>query len=186
MSDFSLVNHFLVAMPGLADPNFHQTVTLICVHNEEGAMGLVINRPTDLRLQQVLEQMDLASSNTAVNNQTVYEGGPVQRDHGFILHRPDTQWNSTLNVSESLAVSTSRDVLEAISHGEGPAMTLVTLGYAGWGAGQLEEEINSNSWLTVPVNNAIIFDLPAESRWRAAVTELGIDPASLMSEAGHA
>jgi putative transcriptional regulator len=186
MSTLNLANHFLVAMPSLEDPNFKETVTLICLHGKEGAMGIVINRPLDLQLGAVLEQMQITSSRNEVNQQPVFEGGPVYRDHGFILHRPAGAWGSTIPVSSRLAISTSKDILEAISDGRGPEASLVALGYAGWGAGQLEDEIAANAWLSVAADESIIFELPPELRWRAALTKLGCDPVNIVHSAGHA
>ncbi len=173
-------------MPKLADPNFSQTVTLICEHNAEGALGIVINRPTDLRLRELLSHLGLTTSAETIGNELIYAGGPVQLDHGFVLHQPLGQWEATLSINEHLGLTTSRDILAAIAAGKGPKKSLVTLGYAGWGPGQLEQEIADNAWLTVPHDLNIVFDLPAERRWHTAATKLGIDLNLLAGDAGHA
>lgn len=186
MERFNLTNQFLIAMPTLADPNFVKTVTFICAHNEEGAMGLVINRPLDLELGEVLSQMDLPSDDPQISAQPVYLGGPVHTDRGFVIHRPAREWNSTIAVAPEIAVSTSRDILEAISQGTGPADMLVALGYAGWGAGQLEQEIAQNAWLSGPADLDIIFLTPAAQRWQRAADLIGIDLQSISHDVGHA
>lgn len=181
-----LRNHFLIAMPTLEDPNFFHTVTYICEHNAEGALGIVINRPTDITLGEMLEQLSITPEpqlNTTVN---IYEGGPVQPEHGFLLHSPLGQWSATLPVTEQVALTTSKDVLEAIARGAGPERYLVALGYAGWGPGQLEEEMAANAWLSGPATPEILFDTPAEKRWEAAAALLGVDLRLLSNETGHA
>ena len=182
----SLANHFLIAMPSLADPNFARSVTLICEHSEEGAMGIVINRLTDLRLRDILEQLDIKAKKPATAESAIYLGGPVQNNRGFVLHEPIGNWESTLSVTDMLGVSTSRDILEAIAHNRGPDKYLIALGYAGWGAGQLEREITENSWLSGPASRDILFELPVEHRWKAAAQLMGIDLTTLSGEAGHA
>ena len=182
----SLANHFLIAMPNLRDPNFARSVTLICEHSSEGAMGIVINRSTDLCLADVLEQMDIDGGGSQRRDMPVYLGGPVQNNRGFVLHEPLGKWESTLAVTQSLGVSTSRDILLALAENRGPQRCLLALGYAGWSAGQLEHEIGENTWLSGPADNQILFDTPAEARWGAAVKHLGVDLAALSSEAGHA
>ena len=186
MKSLDLTNHFLIAMPNLMDPNFHKSVTLICAHNEEGAMGIIINRPTNILLGEVLAQMEIVSPDPRINNLTVYEGGPVQRDRGFIIYRPLSQWESTIKVGNNYGVATSRDILQAMCHSRGPEDTLITLGYAGWGAGQLERELAENVWLSSPAEETILFEVPAQDRWRTAVSLLGIEIEHLSSEAGHA
>ncbi|HTT08352.1 MAG TPA: YqgE/AlgH family protein [Gammaproteobacteria bacterium] len=186
MEALNLTNQFLIAMPTLADPNFSQTVTYICAHSEEGAMGIVINRPMNIALGEVFSQMKMATADPQINSRLVFNGGPVQPDRGFVLHRPMGTWSSNLQVSTEIGVATSRDILEAISKGEGPADALVALGYAGWGAGQLEREMLDNSWLSAPANQDILFRLSPEDRWQAAVALLGIRADSLSTEAGHA
>ena len=181
-----LTNQFLIAMPTLDDPNFARTVTYVCAHNEGGAMGIVISRPLKLELGEVLSQMQLETADPAVSSQIVYQGGPVHRDRGFIIHRPALDFGSTIKVSEDLAISTSREILNAISRGEGPADTLVALGYAGWGAGQLEQEIKQNAWLSGPACLDVIFHAPAERRWEQAAARMGVDLGLLSSDVGHA
>lgn len=186
MSGASLTNHFLIAMPTLADPNFSRTVTYICEHNEDGAMGIVINRPSDLRLGELLDHLECEGENAAASSRPVYLGGPVQRDRGFVLHRPGGDWDSSLQIAEGISVTTSKDILEAIAQARGPEAYLVALGYAGWGAGQLEAEMAENSWLSGPADPAVIFEREATERWRAAAALLGVDLALLSSQTGHA
>lgn len=181
-----LTNQFLIAMPTLDDPNFARTVTYVCAHNEDGAMGIVINRPLRLDLAEVLLQMEMEASDPRIGLQVVYQGGPVHRDRGFIIHSPALDFGSTIRVSDDIAVSTSREILSAMSRGEGPADTLVALGYAGWGAGQLEQEIQQNAWLNGPATADIIFHAPPEQRWERAAAHLGIDLGLLSSDIGHA
>lgn len=182
----SLKNQFLIAMPGLDDPNFARTVTYICEHGEHGAMGIVVNRPSDLQLVDVLEHMQIPPPAAGRGEQIVYLGGPVETERGFVLHTPTEEWDSTLAVTEEISITTSRDVLEAMARGAGPAKSLIALGYAGWGAGQLEDELQHNAWLSGPADLGILFDLPAEQRWEAAARLLGIDVRLLSTEAGHA
>ena len=186
MQAFNLTNHFLIAMPQLADPNFVRSVTYICVHNDEGAMGIVVNRPLDMALGEVLSQMALSPGTPEIAAQPVYLGGPVHTDRGFVLHRPASAWGLSLNVTQDVALSTSRDILEAMARGAGPSETLVALGYAGWGAGQLEAEMAQNAWLSGPADLDIVFKLPAESRWQSAASRLGVDLGMLSSDVGHA
>ncbi len=183
----SLANHFLIAMPNLADPNFSRTVTLICEHSRDGAMGLIINRPADLHLRQILQQMDIEDNETAPLGLPVHLGGPVQGNRGFVVHEPLGNWESTLPVSDTLGVSTSRDILVALAQNRGPRRSFLALGYAGWAPGQLEREIAENAWLSGPADRSILFDMPPEQRWGAAANLLGIiDLAALSEEAGHA
>lgn len=182
----SLTNHFLIAMPALKDPNFFHTVTYICQHNDEGALGVIINRPAEMALNEIFEQMEIAPSSKSIGDYPVCFGGPVQMERGFILHRAGSEWKSTLPVTETVSLTTSRDLLEAMAEGDGPESPLITLGYAGWAAGQLEQEILDNSWLSVPASESILFDLPFEARWKAAAGGLGIDLDLLSSETGHA
>jgi putative transcriptional regulator len=182
----SLTNHFLIAMPGLKDPNFSRTVTYICEHTEQGAMGIVINRPMEIRLGEVLEQLDIQPQADGVADAQVYLGGPVQTDRGFVIHTGPGDYDSTLSVTPDIRVTTSRDVLEAIAAGQGPEHRLVALGYAGWGGGQLEEELSANAWLSGPADDNIMFRLSPAQRWLAAAQLLGIDLNLLSGEAGHA
>jgi len=186
MQSANLTNQFLIAMPGLADPNFYHTVTYICAHNEEGAMGIVINRPLELLLNEVLEQMNITSRNDLIAQMPVFQGGPVQADRGFVLHHPVRKWDYSIEICNTIGIATSRDILKAIANGEGPENSLVALGYAGWGAGQLEQEIKDNVWLNAPADTGIIFRTPTESRWGAAAALAGIDLDKLSSDVGHA
>jgi len=186
MADPYLTDHFLIAMPAMGDPNFDRTVTFICEHNEDGALGLVVNRPMDLALGEIFSQMSLECDDQATSTLPVLQGGPVQVERGFVIHGSEGEWNSTLAVSDAVSVTTSRDVLEAMAAGDGPEPALVAIGYAGWGAGQLEAEMAANAWLTVPANTEILFDIPFEKRWRAAAALIGIDLDLLSTEAGHA
>lgn len=186
MQSTNLTNHFLIAMPALADPNFQQTVTYICAHNEEGAMGIVVNRPLDLTLGEVFAQMDLTAANNTIDKKLVYQGGPVQTDRGFILHSPEQHWDSSIQISADISMTTSRDILEAIAADQGPQNTLVALGYAGWAAGQLEKEIADNAWLSGPAEADIMFVTPCEQRWQSAARLLGVDIQMLSSDIGHA
>jgi putative transcriptional regulator len=181
-----LNNQFLIAMPGMDDPNFAQTVTLVCEHSERGALGIIINRPLTMDLGEVFEQLGLDASQSHVSRQNVLLGGPVQTDRGFVLHSPGGGFESTLPVSEKLHLTTSRDILDALASGQGPERAIVALGYAGWEAGQLEDEMARNAWLTVPVDENLLFDVPAEDRWQAAGRLLGINLLHLSSDAGHA
>ena len=180
-----LSNHFLIAMPGLADPNFFHTVTYICEHDADGAMGIVINRPLDLNLADILTHMDIqATPETA--GLPVFQGGPVQTERGFVLHAPLGEWEATLPVSEQIGVTASQDVLAAIAAGKGPKRALIALGYAGWGAGQLERELAENAWLSGPATAEVLFDTPVEKRWASAAALLGVDLNLLSSDTGHA
>jgi len=182
----NLTNHFLIAMPNMVDPYFARSLTLVCEHSENGALGVVINRPIDMSLQTLFERLSLELSSRDLQEMPVYFGGPVQTDRGFVLHTPVGPWSSTLEVSSDVGMTTSRDILEAVGAGTGPKRLMVTLGYSGWAAGQLEHEIKQNAWLTVPAADQIIFDLPAEERLPAAMQLLGVSYASLSDEAGHA
>lgn len=182
----SLTNQFLIAMPTLEDPNFLRTVTYICEHTEHGALGIVINRPLDITLGTVLEHMDITGARLDVTEEPVYLGGPVQPERGFVLHTPAGEWGSTVAVTETLAVTTSRDILEAIAQNRGPKQYFIALGYAGWGPGQLEIEMGQNAWLNGPSSPAILFDTPAELRWEAAAALMGVNLSLLSTTAGHA
>ena len=185
-----LADHFLIAMPSMLDPIFGGTVVYICEHNDSGALGMIINRPTDMTMDVLFDRLDLSLEinphGSASARGPVMFGGPVQVERGFVLHAPAADYNSSLNVSSDVSLTTSRDVLEAAARGEGPSRLLVTLGCAGWSAGQLEDEILRNGWLTVRADPAILFDTPVEERFAAAMSLLGIDPTMLSGEAGHA
>lgn len=186
MQSTSLTNQFLIAMPGLADPNFFHTVTYICTHNEDGAMGIVINRPAEITLGEIFQQMEISSEDENLVKLPIFQGGPVQADRGFVIHEPLQNWEYSIQVCEEIGVATSRDILQAIAHGSGPPHTLVALGYAGWAAGQLEQEIRDNAWLHAPADSSIIFNIPIEKRWEAAVALTGVKLDKLSSDVGHA
>ena len=186
VTSINLTHHFLIAMPSMADPYFAKTLTFVCEHNERGALGIVINRPLDITVRSLFERLSLDLENREFADVPIYFGGPVQTDRGFVLHAPVGEWQSTLKVREALGLTTSKDILEAVGRGEGPRKMLVTLGYAGWSAGQLEHELGQNAWLTVEAKDAIIFDLPSEERLPAAMGLLGVDYARLADVAGHA
>ncbi len=181
-----LTGHFLIAMPALEDPNFHHTVTLICQHNEEGAMGVLFNRPLEINLGEVLKQMEIVPTDKDMEQEHVYNGGPVQTERGFVLHRPDGDWESTMPISDELAVTTSRDIIEDIANGKGPEKYLIALGYAGWEAGQLEYEISENAWLSGPSSADIVFETPYEKRWESAASVIGVDLNLISGDMGHA
>jgi len=185
-SPLSLANHFLIAMPGLHDPNFSRTVTLICEHSDQGAMGIIVNRSSPLTLKDIFEQMEINAESSHHAGAVVHVGGPVHANRGFVLHRPSGAWGSSLAITDHLSVSTSRDILEALARNEGPEAYFIALGYAGWSAGQIEQEIADNAWLSGPADERILFDLPVEARWAAAAQLLGVDLNSLSGEAGHA
>jgi putative transcriptional regulator len=184
--DGSLANQLLVAMPGMADPNFSTTVTLICEHNEEGALGIVINRPLTLKLAGLFEQLAVDNPTAAAADEPVLAGGPVGIERGFVLHGPEFEFQNTLAVSSEIKLTLSRDVIDAIAAGSGPRRILVALGYAGWQAGQLEDEMLANAWLSVPATSELVFDTPFEERWNSAARSLGIDISRLLPDAGHA
>lgn len=182
----SLKGHFLLAMPGMADPNFSQTVTCICEHNDEGAMGIVVNRRHDmLSAGEIFDELGIRHTAPA-DAIPVHSGGPVHPGEIFILHGPPFGWEGCLKVTPTLALSTTRDILEAIASGRGPAAFLISLGCAGWGPGQLEMEIRENAWLTHPVFDENIFVLPVAERWEAGMRRIGISPTRLSDTAGHA
>ncbi|HWW70422.1 MAG TPA: YqgE/AlgH family protein [Duganella sp.] len=184
----NLANHFLIAMPSMQDPVFGGTVVYVCEHNENGVLGVVINKPTDMTMQVLFERIDLtpdAGFESHVDEPIMF-GGPVQDDRGFVLHTPGNRYSSSLTVTKDVAFTTSIDVLEAVAAGDGPPRMLVSIGYSGWSPGQLEEEIGRNGWLTVGADPEILFNLPIEERYTAAMRLLGIDPLMLTSEAGHA
>ena len=188
----NLTNQFLIAMPGMGDETFRGSVVYLCEHTEKGALGLVINKPIDIKLRNLFEKVDLTLDRPDLADAPVYFGGPVQTERGFVLHeRLDVEgegghYNSSLQIPGGLEMTTSKDVLEAMAHGAGPKKVLVTLGYSGWAAGQLEDEIGRNGWLTVDARPEIIFDTPVEQRYARAVALLGFDPRMLSQEAGHA
>ena len=186
MSETSLTNHLLIAMPTLADPNFSKTITVICEHTKAGALGIVVNKPLPMKLSDVLLQMNLEAGTDAIASKPVLRGGPVYTDRGFVLHRPGGQWDHSHKVSDMVQVTTSRDVLAAMARGEGPEDAFIALGYAGWEAGQLEHEIKENSWLSMPIDARVVFELPYEDRWSAVWRFLGIDKDTMSRVSGHA
>lgn len=181
-----LRHQLLIAMPAMADPNFSGSVVYICDHSDKGATGLVINRPTELSLSTLFERIDLKLEIAPWKDAPVFFGGPVQTERGFVLHVPPGTYSSTLPVTPEISLTTSKDVLEAVADGSGPQKLLVTLGYSGWGAGQLEGEIAANAWLTVAATPQILFDVPAEQRYDAALKLLGVAPSQLSGQVGHA
>jgi putative transcriptional regulator len=189
-TSIDLTNQFLIAMPGMVDGNFAGTVVYLCEHNGKGALGLVINRPTDINLRHLFEKVDLSLARDDLAERPVFMGGPVQTERGFVLHDSldddGGHYNSSLKIAGGLEMTTSRDVLEAISSGAGPRRVFITLGYAGWSAGQLEEEMSRNGWLSVAADPELIFATPVEQRYDKALSLLGIDRGFLMGEAGHA
>ena len=186
MSSINLTHHFLIAMPSMVDPNFSRTLTYICEHNDQGALGLVVNRPIDMTLKALFERLSMKMGDKKSADAPIYFGGPVQTDRGFVLHAPMGDWQATLRVRDLIGLTTSKDILEAVGRGEGPERMLVTLGYAGWSPGQLEHELSQNAWLTVEARDGIIFDMPSEERLPAAMELLGVDYARLQDSAGHA
>ncbi|PWF42696.1 YqgE/AlgH family protein [Massilia glaciei] len=188
-SDFNLANHFLIAMPAMKDQVFVGSVVYVCEHNDKGVLGVVINKPTDMTMEILFERIDLKLADglrMPIVNEPIMFGGPVQDDRGFVLHTPGAHYSSSLTVTDEVAFTTSIDVLEAVAAGDGPQRLLVSIGYSGWRPGQLEDEIGANDWLTVGADAHVLFDLPIEERYTAAIKLLGIDPMMLASEAGHA
>lgn len=179
----SLRNHFLIASPYLNDPRFHGTVIYLCEHSEEGALGLVLNRPLEIQLGEILEQLDMDGGELDL---PVFMGGPVQPERGFVLHNPGSTWQSTMPVSGDITLTTSRDILAAIGEGVGPEDYLVALGYSGWGDGQLETELESNSWLTCPATAELLFRTPWQDLYGAVLAGMGIDLNQLSESVGHA
>jgi putative transcriptional regulator len=187
----NLTNHFLIAMPTLSDELFGRSVVFLCEHSEKGALGLVINKPSDILLPRLFEKVDLSMGRDDLASQPVFQGGPVQTERGFVLHEAleseegESVYASTMSIPGGLEMTTSKDVLEAISSGAGPRKVFVTLGYASWGQGQLESEITENSWLTVEADPSLIFDTPVEERYERAMALLGLQPWMLSPDVGH-
>jgi len=186
METLTLAHHFLIAMPDMADPLFAKSIVYICEHGEQGAMGIILNKPSGIVAAQLLEQIDLPLPEGEASTWPVFFGGPVQPDRGFVLHTPIGNWQSTLTITDDLALTTSKDILAAVSEGKGPDKLLMSLSYAGWEKGQLEEEIAANQWLTVAAADWVIFDTPSEARFDSAIKLLGFDPSLLCTDAGHA
>jgi len=186
LSGDKLTGHFLIAMPSLNDGFFNQAVTYICEHDENGCFGIIINQETGVTLKEIISEMKIEASDNYDTEKTVFIGGPVEQGRGFILHRPVGQWKSSLVVNDKVALTTSRDILQALANNEGPEDCIVALGYAGWAAGQLEDEMAGNTWLNCPADEQIIFNTPTEERWKAAAKLIGIDLSLLSNDAGHA
>lgn len=188
--ELNLTNHFLIAMPTMHDPLFGGSVIYLCEHNDRGAMGIIINKPTEMTIATLFDRidirLDIKPDLRQDTRQLVMFGGPVQDGRGFVLHSSSAKFSSTMQISEHVAFTSSRDVLEAVAQGRGPASILVSVGYAGWGAGQLEQEISRNGWLTVAADPAVVFDLPIENRLAGAIKLLGFDPLMLSGDIGHA
>ncbi len=182
----NLENQLLIAMPSLNDSFFDKTVTYICEHNKEGAMGLIINLPVNLTLNELLSQINENVEEVPKLKELVLSGGPVSQDRGFVLHSPQNCWHSSLALTDNIMITTSKDILMALGTEKAPNEFIVTLGYAGWGPGQLEQEIRENSWLTTPADTDIVFNTPAELRWKKATDRLGFDITHLSSDIGHA
>ena len=182
----SFANHLLVALPSLDDPNFARSVVLLCQHDAGGAMGIVVNRASEYCLGEVLSQVGLHGGDESLRGQPVLGGGPVHPERGFVLHDGAREWESSLAIADSLRITTSRDVLEAMAKGEGPQRAVVALGCASWGAGQLEYELGENTWITVPADADLLFALPLETRWQAAAGRIGVDLARVADYSGHA
>jgi len=183
---FDLTGHFLIAMPSLEDGFFNHAVTYICEHDESGSFGIIINQETELTLKHIVKEMQIGAEENYNADQPVFIGGPVDQGRGFILHRPTGNWQSTLKVNEHIALTTSKDILEAIVKNEGPKNSIVALGYAGWTTGQLDNEIAANTWLSCPADEQILFDTPPEERWKAAAKLIGVDLSLLSNDTGHA
>ena len=182
----SLQNYFLVAMPSLNDSVFERSIIYICEHNEKGAMGIMLNVPLDLDVRQLLTQMKMENASFSLSGKSVFSGGPVSTDRGFVLHTPMDGFHASLSLTDELMMTTSLDILSTLGTSAEPKQYMIALGYAGWEKGQLEEEIRENTWLTVPASPDIIFDIPYEDRWLAASKSLGIDIWQLSPQAGHA
>lgn len=186
MKTDQLTYHFLLAMPNMMDPIFTGTVVFVCEHTEDGAMGIIVNRPLGVTLPALFSQLSIDLTNSAAKDLPVYFGGPVQTDRGFVLHSPLANWQSTLAVSDTVGLTTSKDILMAVAEDAGPDTLFITLGYCGWEAGQLEHELSQNAWLSVEADPSIIFSVPSDARYDAALKLLGIDRGMLTTEAGHA
>ena len=189
MQNVNLTDHFLIAMPAMADPYFAKSLIYIAEHNEQGALGLIVNRPIELNLATLFERISIPftpENSVALSGLPVLFGGPVQTDRGFVLHAPIGEWQSTLSVNSEIGLTSSRDILQSVASSGHPQEILVTLGYSGWGAGQLEHELAQNAWLTVPASAHILFGVPCEERLASAMDMLGVDFTNLSESAGHA
>ncbi len=191
LENINLTGQFLIAMPSMSDPRFSQTVTFICSHSEDGAMGIVLNRPTEHSIADLLKQIQLDALPSPMLKNHVFEGGPVQQERGFVLHVPHMEYDSTIQINESIALTTSKDILEAAAKNEAPKKMMVALGYAGWSPGQIEEEMAMNAWLNIEAKqneslHQIIFDAPPHDRFNIAMQMMGLDLSNLSDIAGHA
>jgi len=191
LENMNLTGQFLIAMPAMLDPHFSKTVTFICSHNQDGAMGVVVNRPLQITVNSLFQQINIPCDFANVTEQPVFYGGPVQTERGFVLHSPSIEFNSTININQAVSLTTSKDILETAALNRGPDKVLIALGYAGWTAGQLEDEMSKNAWLSVKTDNLndihkLIFDLPFDEKLSTAMALLGVDFASLSEVAGHA
>ena len=182
----SLCDHFLIAMPGLQDSIFSRSVTYVCDHSDQGAMGIVLNHPLELTLSDVFDQLNIETPDTEQIHTSVLAGGPVNVQRGFVLHRDEGSWASTLRITSEICLTASRDIVSALAQGKGPKSAQFALGYAGWSSGQLENEIAENSWLVVPADTGIMFDTPVSERWASAAKQIGVDLDLISSTAGHA
>lgn len=182
----NLTGHFLIAMPGMVDARFAGTLTYLCRHDAEGALGIVVNRPIGMQMADLFAQTGVMSQDVALSNYPLFFGGPVETGRGFVLHQPLGSWQSTLSAGQDIGLTTSRDIIDALAQGDGPKRMMVALGYAGWSTGQLEHELAQNAWLSVAAQPEVIFDTPIDGRLNAAAHLLGIDYLDLPEEAGHA
>ena len=188
-STLNLANHFLIAMPAMQDPVFGGTVVYVCEHNENGVLGVVINKPTDMTMEVLFDRIDLklaAGSDTPIINEPIMFGGPVQDDRGFVLHTPGAHYSSSLTVTDEIAFTTSIDVLEAVAKGDGPERMLVSIGYSGWSPGQIEHELRENAWLTAPASTSVLFETPLDERWQASAALVVVNLAQISPYAGNA
>jgi len=191
LENLNLTGQFLIAMPSMTDPRFSQTISFICTHNEDGAMGIVLNRPSEYNVEDLLNQIELKITPSPLLEDAVYEGGPMQTDRGFVLHVPQQEYNSTIQINDNIALTTSKDILEAAADNQAPKKMIIALGYAGWSAGQLEEEMGQNAWLSLEATEQqalqkIIFDTPANNRFKLGMDMMGLNASNLLDIAGHA
>lgn len=182
----SLQNTLLIAMPTMTDPSFSHTVIYVCEHSEEGSIGVIVNQGINVSMGEVFQQMNIECTDMSTTHKAVLLGGPVQQERGFVLHRPVGSWHTSIQTADDIGLTLSRDILEATAQGKGPIESIVTLGYTGWDAGQLENEIAQNAWLNAPAEPHILFELPLKERWAAAATLLGIDISQISHDIGHA
>jgi|TARA_B110000908_G_scaffold73036_1_gene88101 putative transcriptional regulator len=191
LENLNLTGQFLIAMPSMTDPRFSQTISFICTHNEDGAMGIVLNRPSKYNVEDLLNQIELKITPSSLLEDAIYEGGPMQTDRGFVLHMPQQEYNSTIQINDNIALTTSKDILEAAADNQAPKKMIIALGYAGWSAGQLEEEMGQNAWLNLEATEQqalqkIIFDTPANNRFKLGMDMMGLNSSNLLDVAGHA